>query len=683
QFEAELVTKENEINETLCIIKKLNFSFMESYYLLNINNLTSIKLKETIQLKLTHAIEKSLNEIYIFNEKSLKFEFVNEGARNNLGYESDELSNMTPIEIKPLFDRGSFHKLLEQLNSGSETKIIFQTIHKRKNNSVYPVEVHLQKIDNNKESFYLAIINDITKRKDTEEKLNFQAKIINNFTDAIIVTDDQFKIIYWNNYAEYLYGWKFSEVEGKNIKNFIITEFENANALENNKNSLLLKGKWKGEVIQNTKNGEKVYISSSIAIFNSDDKGNKNYILTVNRNINEAKKSEKKLEETKESLEKIIQTIPAIVFLKDAKYLKYELVNDSFTKIFNIPKESVIGKTDSEVFNQTQALKTVEDDKFVLTNKITKDILEEEVKINNQTFYFHTLKTSIYDDEKEPLYLLGIAINITETKLMRDELEKSKEQLQLALDSAELGLWDLNFQTGENIINGWWAKMLGYSLEEIEGNYNFFDSIIHPEDRYKPEEAIRNILEGKETSINLELRMKAKDGSWKWILDKGKILSFDEFGRPLRAIGTHLDITEKKEQEEEIRELLEEKEILLKEVHHRIKNNMSSISGLLTLQALELDDNPKAQDALQNAKNRILSMMLIYDKLYKSTDFSNLSSEEYIENLVSEIHHTFPGSEKISIIKNIEDMKLSSKTLFPLGIILNEVITNCFKYAFP
>ena len=163
----------------------------------------------------------------------------------------------------------------------------------------------------------------------------------------------------------------------------------------------------------------------------------------------------------------------------------------------------------------------------------------------------------------------------------------------------------------------------------------------------------------------------------------------DHSGEVAGLIGVILDITDQKAYEEKITNLLnekdfllKEKEVLLKEVHHRIKNNMSTISSLLLLQADTVDD-PAAVAALNDARARVLSMMIIYDKLYRSADFRNIEVRDYLVNLIYEIFATFPGRKNINIKHDVNDFILDSKVLFPLGIIINELITNSMKHAFP
>lgn len=130
-----------------------------------------------------------------------------------------------------------------------------------------------------------------------------------------------------------------------------------------------------------------------------------------------------------------------------------------------------------------------------------------------------------------------------------------------------------------------------------------------------------------------------------------------------------------------IQRLLAEKELLLKEIHHRIKNNMNTIYGLLVLQAAALTE-PSAIRALEDAGHRVKSMMTLYDKLYRSSDFTELSATKYLSPLISEIISNFPNSASVKLVLDINDFPLSVMKIQPLGILLNELLTNIMKYAF-
>lgn len=145
--------------------------------------------------------------------------------------------------------------------------------------------------------------------------------------------------------------------------------------------------------------------------------------------------------------------------------------------------------------------------------------------------------------------------------------------------------------------------------------------------------------------------------------------------------GRVTDITERKNAEARIKTLLEEKSLLLKEVHHRIKNNMATVAGLLNLQAGTLRD-PVAVSALQDAANRVQSMMILYEKLYTTETVGALDLQIYLPALVDQIIQNCASPIPVEVEKQVEKMVLDVKVLQALGIIINEIITNIMKYAF-
>jgi two-component sensor histidine kinase/HAMP domain-containing protein len=141
------------------------------------------------------------------------------------------------------------------------------------------------------------------------------------------------------------------------------------------------------------------------------------------------------------------------------------------------------------------------------------------------------------------------------------------------------------------------------------------------------------------------------------------------------------EIRYRKLNEEKIRVLLNEKEIILREVNHRIKNNMNTIHGILTLQSYTMKDTASIS-ALEDSASRVKSMMVLYDKLYHSPDVQNISAADYFPGLIDEIIECFPNAGIVKMEKNIDDFILDAKRLQPLGIIINELLTNIMKYAF-
>jgi PAS domain S-box-containing protein len=292
-----------------------------------------------------------------------------------------------------------------------------------------------------------------------------------------------------------------------------------------------------------------------------------------------------------------------------------------------------------------------------------------------------TGKVIEWDESGKPERMIGCHIDITERRKAEEALRKNEEMLKFALEGSNLGEWDWNLLTNEIKRNTRWAEMLGYTLDELNGNLQQGLELEHPDDSERKWKAIQDHLDGKTDYYNVEYRMKMRDGSYRWIQDCGKIMERDADGKPVRLCGTHADIDEQKTARDRIDALLAEKELLLKEVHHRIKNNMSTVGSLLSLQA-NTTTEPAAMAALKDARARIQSMALMYDTLYMAPDYTELAIKNYLSSLVDQIIAHFPNNRMVRVEKDIQDFVLDVKRLQTLGIILNELLTNTMKYAF-
>jgi len=220
------------------------------------------------------------------------------------------------------------------------------------------------------------------------------------------------------------------------------------------------------------------------------------------------------------------------------------------------------------------------------------------------------------------------------------------------------------------------TRMFQFSLDEARGR--LVNELIVPiQLAEEGNELSRNVTEGR--PIYRETQRCRKDGSLVEVAITGAPIDLDN-GRVV--YGIYQDIGERKAAQLRINELLSEKELLLREVYHRVKNNMHSISVLLSLQA-ESAGLPEVETAMNDARGRVASMQMVYDKLFSSEDFHTVSSAEYLGDLIDSIVLSSSAASRASVQRELGDLPLDADTLFPLGLILNEALTNAFKYAFP
>lgn len=252
---------------------------------------------------------------------------------------------------------------------------------------------------------------------------------------------------------------------------------------------------------------------------------------------------------------------------------------------------------------------------------------------------------------------------------------KGDEKLRnkLVIEGTRIGLWDWNIQTGETYFNSRWAEIIGYTLDELKPiSINTWGKYAHPKDLIISNKLLEEHFNGKSDYYDFKSRMKHKDGHWVWVHDRGKVFEWDKNGKPLRMCGSHIDITNEKNTEIELKKTIYQKDILLREVHHRVKNNLQLLLSISRLK----DHNGVISTS--EIKNSILSIAKAYEAIYKTDNFENISIKEYLNKIISDIISLHNITLKIVG----DNVKYDIDFLIPLGLIISELTNNSIKYAF-
>lgn len=223
EIETVFQRKDGSLMDVLLSSAPINLEDLSEGVIFTVFDITDRKQADKKVNRFAHIFEESLNEIFLFNIDTFRFTHINNAAQKNLGYSIEELKKLTPLDIKPEFTIESFEELLLPLRNGVVDKLVFETIHKRKDKSQYNAEVHLQILDYEDESLFAAIIMDITGRKRAEEELRRYEQIVSSSTDMLALLDMDFNYLAAN--AKYLgafnitlddlIGRTISEVVGK------------------------------------------------------------------------------------------------------------------------------------------------------------------------------------------------------------------------------------------------------------------------------------------------------------------------------------------------------------------------------------------------------------------------------------------------------------------------------------
>ncbi len=307
---------------------------------------------------------------------------------------------------------------------------------------------------------------------------------------------------------------------------------------------------------------------------------------------------------------------------------------------------------------------------------ITDELLEIDA-LDGQRKIILNYTAPVLDDDGRIQGAIVVNQDITARVKIELALRESEVRMKAVFRAAPTGIG----VTRERVIldvNNRICEMTGYAGEELIGKNA---RILYPSQEdfdYVGKEKYRQISEKGTGTV--ETHWVKKDGSVIDVLLSSTPIDLADVSAGI--VFTALDLTERKRVERQNQSLLAEKDILLKEVHHRIKNNMSTIASLLALQARGLSSDP-AIAALTDARSRINTMMEIYEKLYRSPDYRSVRATDYLGRLIDGIRLTYSSGTAVRIEKNIDDMTLDSRVLFPVGMIVNELLTNALRHAFP
>ena len=222
--------------------------------------------------------------------------------------------------------------------------------------------------------------------------------------------------------------------------------------------------------------------------------------------------------------------------------------------------------------------------------------------------------------------------------------------------------------------------LLGFSQEEWMSDPVLWFRQLHPDDRALwNEEFARGCAAGG--PFRAECRFLTKTGEVVWVHGEARLIP-DESGQPVLLQGVAFDITETKKAAEIVKSSLREKELLLKEIHHRVKNNLQITSSLLRLQAAKIPDAAVRQ-VLRESQDRIRSMALVHEMLYRSQDLARVDFPQYVRALVPQLFRSYNPGGRIRYRVEIDEIVFGVDLAVPCGLIINELVANALKHAFP
>lgn len=263
-------------------------------------------------------------------------------------------------------------------------------------------------------------------------------------------------------------------------------------------------------------------------------------------------------------------------------------------------------------------------------------------------------------------------------QLLSGELGQAHARLEFATRAGHIGVWEWDVVNDRLVWDDQMFELYGVRREEFSGAYDAWLSGIHPDDRARCEEESRQALSGAQP-YHTEFRVRWPDGTVRTIAEVGEVLT-DRGGR--RMIGVSDDITARERRAEELRTALHEKEALLKEVHHRVKNNLQVVASLMRLEGAR-NVHPAARAVLADMQNRVLSMALLHETLYRSGRLAQVDLATYLRQLAQRVLSSIGPTEGVKLRLDLTTAFVDTDQALPCGLIFIELMSNALKHGFP
>lgn len=392
---------------------------------------------------------------------------------------------------------------------------------------------------------------------------------------------------------------------------------------------------------------------------------------------------------SEEQLRAIFDNAPIAISLADIHSYQIVASNSAYSQLLGYSDEELAKMTFVDFTHPDDVSTDVDQLQQLIAGSQSRFQMEKRyITKNGDLVLADLIVTLICDRDGNPRYSLGMFQDITEAKRLdvarrqtEEALRRSQASLIEAQRIAHVGSWEIDLATQQGTWSAELFRLFGLDPDQPVPTRDQIIEFIHPDDRLMYCQVMERAFQQGEPHA-VDHRLIRPDGSIAWIYSLGGV-ERDAAGQITRLFGVALDITDRKQAEANLRRSLQEKEVLLKEVHHRVKNNLQIVSSLLRMQSRKVE-NLQTSIVLQEAQNRVQSMGLIHEQLYQSSDLSQIDLNEYLDSLVSNLFRSYGIShQQVALSIETNDTDLNLNIAISCGLIINELVSNSLKYAFP
>jgi len=625
-------------------------------------------------------IESSIDIIYATNKEGIITEF-NPAAYNAFGYAGDEIIGK---HVEILFSRPQERKTIieEQLYKRGSYGIALEN--KRKNGEVFVAYISTSLLKNEPGEIIgtMSISRDITETRKAQEKLMLSEEnyrdLFENATDMIQSIDMEGSLMFVNQAWKNTLLYNEREIQTLNFFSLVHPAFKQK-CSELFEKLLLGETPNKCEIALITKNNDTILVEGNISLKTKDQKPES--VRGIFRNITERKLAEEKIRLSEEKYRAIYDQ--AIIGIAQVSITgNFLQVNQKMCDITGYSKEELIVKSLLEITFPENPSSGQAFIYQLVRGQISNFSTEiKHFQKDGSVIYSNLSVSLVRNADEKPDYFIAVLQDITQRKKAEEHIEIQASKLNAIIESGPHIIWTVNRNRELTAFNINYAELIygiygekPYVDAVISGKYVSTKDYKEIDKRY--ESAFMGIPQHFETCI----KYKNETEIWREIYLNP---IYDSNNNVTEVSGIGHDITEKKASEAKITQSLKEKEVLLKEVHHRVKNNLQVISSILNLQSSYIKDD-KTLNLLKESQNRIKSMAFIHESLYQTKDFSRINFSEYIVNLSKNLVHSYSGfGNEIELKLETDSLFLNIDLAIPCGLIINELVSNSLKYAFP
>jgi PAS domain S-box-containing protein len=524
-----------------------------------------------------------------------------------------------------------------------------------------------------------------------EQERNYTSTILNTANALIVVLDVEGKIVSFNRACEHTTNYLCEQVSDKYIWELVLLP-EDVELWQSALTAVVTERlPITFEIYWITRSSDRRLISWTLAAI-CDRQGKVECVICTGIDISQRQQIEQKLQETTRLQNAILNGANYAVIATDIEgtILTFNLAAQ---KWLGYSSQEVVGKTTplifhdpGEVLKRSQELSqelgtTIEPDFEVFVAQVRQGQPDERewsyIGKDGSRFLVLLSTTALIDTYGNITGFLGIASDITQRKQAELALRESEERFQAFMNNTPAMAFIKDAQSRMIYINKPLEHKFQVKLADLRGKRD---------DQWLPAEIAKHTLENDLLVLSTGKTMETvenvptPDGvSHHWLVFKFLLNGVND--KPLIG-GVAVDITERKNAEDRVKAALEEKDILLKEVHHRVKNNLQVIDSLFRHQCRYIK-NEKVTQIIKECQSRVSSMALLHEKLYQSKDLTNIDFADYVKSLVNNLFDSYRIISSPPILSlDIEDISLDVETCLSCGLIINELVTNSLKYAF-